>query len=214
MEYQKIAFLFILSFLSQPFALTLDQVKTALREKSVPRDSVEMNIRVSVKASGVFQQSEIYMVNKGAAKSYTEIKSSLLNQRCIVNGNKMKIVDLKTKKTRVLDYNGDLLKSDSYAKFNPLDSGEWNEPKLLSGDVYTIQGSAGTLYYNNKMKRVEKIEAEKDRANTLTTFTYDANNQMKKMTVSVIVNGIESVVTTEILRMQKSDKAPDSLFDF
>ena len=64
------------------------------------------------------------------------------------------------------------------------------------------------------MKRIEKIEAVKDWANTLTTFSYDAYNKMKKMEVSVIVNGHESVVTTDILRMQKSDKVPDTLFDF
>ena len=70
------------------------------------------------------------------------------------------------------------------------------------------------MYYNNKMKRIEKIESVKDKANTLTTFSYDANNKMKKMEVSVIVNGRESVVITDILRMQKSDKVPDTLFDF
>lgn len=36
----------------------------------------------------------------------------------------------------------------------------------------------------------------------------------KKMEVSVIVNGQESVLTTEFLRMQKSDKVPDKLFEF
>ena len=85
---------------------------------------------------------------------------------------------------------------------------------FLSDDIYTIQGSAGTLYYNNKMKRIEKIETVKGRANTLTTFSYDANNKMKKMEASVVVNGTESIVTTEILRMQKSDKVSDALFDF
>ena len=38
--------------------------------------------------------------------------------------------------------------------------------------------------------------------------------QKKKMVVSVMVNGVESVVTSEFLRLQKSDKVPDSLFDF
>ncbi len=70
------------------------------------------------------------------------------------------------------------------------------------------------MYYDKKMKRIEKIESVKERANTLTIFTYDANNKMKKMVVSVIVNGVESIVTTEFLRMQKSDKISDSLFEF
>ena len=211
---KKLAILSFAFFVSQSFGLTLDQVKSALKANIVSRDSVEMNLRVSVKAPGVYQQTDIYLINKGSNKSYTEIKSSFLNQRSIVNGNKMKIVDLKTNKTQVIDYNGDVLTANSYANFNPLDSGEWNEPKFLSDNIYTIQGSTGTVHYNKKMKRIEKIEAIKNGANMLTKFSYDANNKMKKMEVSAIVNGTESVVTTEILRMQKSDKVPDTVFDF
>ena len=207
--------LFFLVFLtSQSFALTLEEVKAALKENVIPQDSVEMNLRVSVRAASVYQQTDLYIVKKGSAKSYTEIKNDFLKQRSVVNGNKMKIVNLKTNKTQIVDYNGEILESDSYAKFNPLDSGEWTEPKFYSEDVYTIQGSAGTIYYNKKKNRIEKVEAVKGRANTLTTFTYDANNKMKRMEVSVIVNGHESTVTTEFLRMQKSNKVPDTLFEF
>ena len=207
--------LFFLVFLtSQSFALTLEEVKAALKENVIPQDSVEMNLRVSVRAASVYQQTDLYIVKKGSAKSYTEIKNDFLKQRSVVNGNKMKIVNLKTNKTQIVDYNGEILESDSYAKFNPLDSGEWTEPKFYSEDVYTIQGSAGTIYYNKKKNRIEKVEAVKGRANTLTTFSYDANNKMKRMEVSVIVNGHESTVTTEFLRMQKSNKVPDTLFEF
>lgn len=205
--------LFFVLLVSQAFALSLEQVKTALEESFIPRDSVEMNLRVSVKAQGVYQQTDIYIVNKGTGKSYTEIRGGFLNQRSIVNGNKMKIVELKTNRTQLLDYNGESLRANSYADFNPLDSGDWEEPKLLSGELYLIKGPAGSVYYNSKTKHIEKIEAVKDRANTQTTFTYDASNKLKKMAVSVMVNGTESVITTEILRMQKSDKIPDSLFE-
>lgn len=211
---KRIIFILLLSVASQSFALTLEQVKAALKENIIPQDSVEMNLRVSVRAASVYQQTDLYIVKKGSAKSYTEIKNDFLKQRSIVNGNKMKIVNLKTNKTQIIDYNGETLESDSYAEFNPLDSGEWNEPKFYSEDVYTIQGSAGTIYYNKKKNRIEKVEAVKGRANTLTTFTYDANNKMKRMEVSVIVNGHESTVTTEFLRMQKSNKVPDTLFEF
>ena len=205
--------LFFVLFVSQAFALSLEQVKTALKEGVIPRDSVEMNLRISVKAHGVYQQTDIYIVNKGIGKSFTEIRGGFLNQRSIVNGNKMKIVDLKTNRTQLLDYNRESLQANSYADFNPLDSGDWEEPKFLSGEIYQIKGPVGSVYYNSKTKRIEKVEAVKDRANTQTTFTYDASDKLKKMTVSVMVNGTESVITTEILRMQKSDKIPDSLFD-
>ena len=211
---KKLAILSFAFFVSQSFGITLDQVKSALKANIVSQDSVEMNLRISVKAPGVYQQTDIYLINKGPSKSYTEIKSNFLKQRSIVNGNKMKIVDLKTNKTQVIDYNGDVLTTNSYANFNPLDSGEWSEPKFFSDNIYTIQGSTGTVHYNKKMKRIEKIEAIKNGANTLTKFSYDANNNMKKMEVSVIVNGTESVVTTEILRMQKSDNVPDTMFEF
>lgn len=205
--------LFFVLFVSQAFALSLEQVKTALKEGVIPRDSVEMNLRISVKAQGVYQQTDIYIANKRTGKSYTEIRGGFLNQRSIVNGSKMKIVDLKTNKAQLLDYNGEALPTNSYADFNPLDSGEWEEPKFLSGEIYLIKGPAGSVYYNSKTKRIEKVEAVKDRTNTQTTFTYDASNRLKKMAVSVMVNGTESVVTTEILRMRKSDKVPDSLFE-
>ena len=205
--------LFVLGF-SQAFSLTLEQVKTALKENLIPQDSIEMNLRVSVRAASIYQQSEVYIVKKGADKSYIEIKNDFLKQRSIVNGKKMKIVNLKTNKTQIVDYNGEFLQSDSYANFNPLDSGTWNEPKFYSGNLYAIEGLSTTIYYNQKLKRIEKVESIKDAANTLTTFSYDANNKIKKMEVSVIVNGQESVVTTEFLRMQKSDKVPDKLFEF
>lgn len=72
MIYFKLTLFFVL-FASQAFALSLEQVKTALKEGVIPRDSVEMNLRVSVKAQGVYQQTDIYIVNKGTGKSYTEI---------------------------------------------------------------------------------------------------------------------------------------------
>jgi hypothetical protein len=205
--------LFVLGF-SQAFSLTLEQVKTALKENLIPQDSIEMNLRVSVRAVSVYQQSEIYIVRKGTDKSYIEIKNDFLKQRSIVNSNKMKIVNLKTNKTQIVDYNGESLQSDSYANFNPLDSGTWNEPKFFSGNLYTIESDSATIYYNQKLKRIEKVESIKDDANMLTIFAYDASNKIKKMEVSVIINGQESVVATEILRMQKSDKVPDMLFEF
>ena len=205
--------IFVLGF-SQAFSLTLEQVKKALKENVFSQDSIEMNLRVSVRAVSVYQQSEVYIVRKGTDKSYIEIKNDFLKQRSIVNGKRMKIVNLKTNKTQIVDYNGESLQSDSYANFNPLDSGTWNGPKFYSGNLYAIEGLSTTIYYNQKLKRIEKVESIKDVANTLTTFSYDANNKIKKMEVSVIVNGQESVVTTEFLRMQKSDKVPNKLFEF
>lgn len=199
---------------SSSFALSLDQVRADLKKSALARDSIEMNIRTTVNSPAGKQVVSIYMVQKGVFKVYTEMKSPLLNQRSIVNGSRMKVIDLNTKKTQILPYNGEALEAQSYTKFNPLDSGDWQEPVHVSDNLYSITGSQGVLYYDSAKKRIEKIESNDAEKNTQTTFTYDAANNLKKMEVSVIVSGIETKVVTEILALRSSEKFPDKLFEF
>ena len=196
------------------FALSLDQVRAELKKSAFARDSVEMSIRTTVNTPAGKQVVSIYMVQKGASKTYTEMKSPLLNQRSIVNGARMKVIDLNTKKSQILPYNGEALDAQSYTKFNPLDSGDWQEPVHVSDNLYSIAGSQGILYYDSAKKRIEKIESNDAEKNSLTTFTYDASDNLKKMEVSVIVSGVETKVTTEILALRSSAKFPDKLFEF
>ncbi len=207
-------FFTLLFFTSFSFALSLDQVRAELKKSAFARDSVEMSIRTTVNTPVGKQVVSIYMVQKGTSKTYTEMKSPLLNQRSIVNGSRMKVIDLNTKKSQILPYNGEALETQSYTKFNPLDSGDWQEPVHVSGNLYSIAGDKGTLYYDSAKKRIEKIESNDAEKNTLTTFTYDASDNLKKMEVSVIVSGIETKVTTEILALRSSAKFPDKLFEF
>lgn len=207
--------IFTLFFFSiSSFALSLEQVRADLKKSALAHDSVEMSIRTTVNTPAGKQVVSIYMVQKGASKTYTEMKSPLLNQRSIVNGSRMKVIDLNTKKSQVLPYNGEALEVQSYTKFNPLDSGDWQEPVHVSDNLYSIAGTQGTLYYDSAKKRIEKIESVDAEKNTLTTFTYDAMNELKKMEVSVIVSGIETKVTTEILALRSSKNFPDKLFEF
>lgn len=199
---------------SSSFALSLDQVRADLKKSALARDSIEMNIRTTVNSPAGKQVVSIYMVQKGVSKVYTEMKSPLLNQRSIVNGSRMKVIDLNTKKSQILPYNGEALEAQSYTKFNPLDSGDWQEPVHVSGNLFSIVGAQGTLYYDSAKKRIEKIESNDAGKSTLTTFTYDAMNNLKKMEVSVLVSGIETKITTEILALRSSAKFPDKLFEF
>lgn len=196
------------------FALSLDQVRADLKKSALARDSIEMNIRTTVNSPAGKQVVSIYMVQKGVSKVYTEMKSPLLNQRSIVNGSRMKVIDLNTKKSQILPYNGEALEAQSYTKFNPLDSGDWQEPVHVSGNLFSIVGAQGTLYYDSAKKRIEKIESNDAGKSALTTFTYDAMNNLKKMEVSVLVSGIETKITTEILALRSSAKFPDKLFEF
>lgn len=209
----KIA-IFTLFFAISSFALTLDQVRSDLKKSSFAKDSIEMEIRTTMNVMGISQSISIYIVQKGASKIYTEINAAFVNQRSIVNGSKMKVIDLKTNKSQVVSYNGEALEAMSYARFNPLDAGEWENPKYVSENLYSIKGSKGSLYYNSKKKRIEKYESEEDDKYVLTTFEYDAENNLSRMKIDVDADGVKTNIITEILRMRSSKDFPDFLFEF
>lgn len=209
----KIA-IFTLFFAISSFALTLDQVRSDLKKSSFAKDSIEMEIRTTMNVMGTSQSISIYIVQKGASKIYTEINAAFVNQRSIVNGSKMKVIDLKTNKSQVVSYNGEPLEAMSYARFNPLDAGEWGTPKYVSENLYSIKGSKGSLYYNSKKKRIEKYELEEDDKYVLTTFEYDAENNLSRMKIDVDADGVKTSIITEILRMRNSKDFPDFLFEF
>lgn len=196
------------------FALTLDQVRNDLKKSSFAKDSIEMDIRTTINAMGSSQSISIYIVQKGTSKIYTEINAAFVNQRSIVNGSKMKVIDLKTNKSQVVPYNGEALEAMSYVQFNPLDAGEWENPKYVSENLYSIKGRKGSLYYNSKKKRIEKYELEEDDKYVLTTFEYDAENNLSRMKIDVDADGVKTSIITEILRMRNSKDFPDFLFEF
>ncbi len=196
------------------FALSLNQVKSDLKSSALSKDSVEMSIRTTVNSSAGKQTVSIYMVKKGPSKIYTEMKAPFMNQRSIVNGSRMKVVDLNTNKVQILPYNGEALGQKTLSRINPLDSGDWLEPVFVSENLYKITGSKGTIYYNSAKKRIEKFENNDAEKSALTTFTYDAENNLKTMDVSVIVGSKETKVTTEILALRSSKKFPDKLYEF
>ena len=206
--------LLLLFFSVSSFSLTLDQVRLSLNKSTTNRDSSEIKIRTTVNSVVGSQVVTVYIVQKGKLKIYSEIKSSFLNQRSIINGNRMKVVDLNTKKFQILPYDGESLEALSYAKFNPLESGEWEEPKFVSENLYSIKGDKGTLFYDSKKKRIEKMESVDAEKNALTTFTYDDEGNFKSMETSVISKGKETTVVTEILMLRSSAKFPDRLFEF
>ncbi len=197
-------------------ALTLENVRADLRKSMMASDSVEIGIRttVSFAAMSSSQGMTMYLVRKGPSKIYAEVKMPMMNQRTIINGNRMKIIDLKTRESRALPYNGEALKEMSYANFNPLDSGEWEEPRLVSGNLYSIKGANGTLYYDSRKKRIEKMETNDSERSVLTEFSYDVENNLKTMTIRVSTQGVETTIVTEILKLRHSRDFPDKLFEF
>lgn len=210
----KKIFIIALLFSVSSFALSLDQVRQDLYKKTANRDSSEIKIRTTINSVAGSQVVSVYLVQKGKTKSYSEIKTSFLNQRTVVNGNRMKVIDLNTKKFQILPYNGEPLEALSYVRTNPLDSGRWEKPRFVSENLYSIKGEKGTLFYDAKKKQIEKMESIDSEKNVLVTFAYDDEGNLKSMKTSVVSKGKETTVTTDILILRSSAKFPDRLFEF
>lgn len=210
---RKIILLTILLSISS-FALTLDQVRADINKNTNSGDSTEIKIQTTVNTIAGRQVVSVYIVRKGPNKIYSEIKSPLINQRSVVNGNRMKVIDLNTQKFQIQAYNGEVLESLAYTKFNPLDTGNWKQPKFVSNNVYAIEGDNATLYYNAKKKRIEKMVSEDSQKSVLSTYSYDGEGRFKAMNTSVIAKGIETKVSTEVLMLRSSKDFPDRLFEF
>ena len=108
--------IYFLVFSVSSFALTLDQVRAGLKKNSISGDSIEINVRTSVSTAGSKQSVSVFFVQKGK-KIYSEINTSFLNQRSIVNDSRMKIIDLNTNKFQIIPYNGEPLNVASYTHF-------------------------------------------------------------------------------------------------
>ena len=108
--------IYFLVFSVSSFALTLDQVRADLKKNSISGDSIEINVRTSVSTAGSKQSVSVFFVQKGK-KIYSEINTSFLNQRSIVNDSRMKIIDLNTNKFQMIPYNGEPLNVASYTHF-------------------------------------------------------------------------------------------------
>lgn len=209
-----LSFLFL--SVSFGFALTLEEVRSDLRKNVLASDSIELGIKTteSSPSISVSQVIGVHLVRKGPGKVFAEIKMPMSRQRMIVNGNRMKTIDLDTRKSRLVPYDGKSLDASAFADFNPLDSGEWAEPEYVSENLYSIRGAAGTLYYNPRKKRIERMEAFDAEKSVETEFAYDAANNPQKMTVRISVQGVETTMVTEILKLGHSKDFPDKLFEF
>lgn len=209
---KKVLFVCLL-VLSQSFALTLEQVRSDLKKSMVSADSVEVKMEMTVNSIAGQLKTTVYVAQKGIEKCYTEIRNDQIQQRSVVNGDRIKIIDLKNKTSKVLPYNGEVLEAQTYTNFNPLASGNWSEPVFFSDGVYLIKDNSSTVYYDSKKKRIEKMETTEHDRSVFTRFDYDGNNNLKTMTMSVYVGDVVTTITIDIVLLRNSSKLPDLIFE-
>lgn len=208
-------FFFIVACAAFVHALTLEQVRSDLKEVFMDPDSVEIGIQTTLSASN-FQKPQkisVYFVRKGKGNVFAEVKMPYSSQRTIICGNRMKSIDLNTRKFQVLPYDGKALETFRHVNLNPLDSGEWKEPEHVSGELFVIDGPFGRLYYDSRKKRIEEWVSESE-ALVRTVFAYDAVGNLRTMTTTVSASEGETTIVSEIRTLRHSRNFSDELFDF
>ena len=59
----------------------------------------------------------------------------------------------------------------------------------------------------------EKLETQNAESSSQMEFVYDANDQLKRVTIKILAAGIETALNIEILSLRNSKEFPDKLFD-
>lgn len=208
----------LLIMCSASFAISLEEVKRDLNKSFIHEDSLEARFTTKITSSAIGSQTmESYYVRKGPKKIYFEMRSPLLNQRVIVSGDRIKIVDLKSKQETIVKNGTQFmsLMSIPESSANPFEKGNWKEPVFESESVYKIEGDSATYYYDEKKKQLVKMERVTQKNNSLTTFEYDpATKRLSAIKISVLIDMKETVIEIVYSKYQNSRNFPDSNFKF
>lgn len=219
MRYKNMKYLiYLFAFASLSFALDVNAVLDN-QKKAAFSDTAEIQMRTSIKLPGQpIQQVEINVINAGADKSVSTIKSTMMQYKIVKNGTRIKMTDLKT---------GQTLPAQNIPQENALDvsaqlgtAEDYNTPVKVN-DLWKISPKDITrpvLFYSQKLKRVVKMTSKLEGADATTEFSYCDNTCSLPGTLSKIVittklgSGEESKITVEVLSARKRSQLPISLF--
>lgn len=209
----------ILLVATQSFALDLKTVFDNQAKSAFP-DTCEMQIRTTITLPNQKPQSvDMSVINAGDDKSMTTIYSRMIQMKTIQNGDRIKVIDLKSGKTlpaqSVKQQNpaGITKKMGSPADYkNPVKEGSlW---KLVPKD-----DSRPTLYYSAAKKRVVKMTSQFNGANTESSFEYCDNSctlpgTLKKVEINTILaDGNTTKIVMDIMEAERRRVLPPKMFD-
>ena len=209
---------YLLIACSFSFALSLDDVKHELSQSFISEDSLEMKFTTTILSPMIGTQTmESYSVRKGPHRIYFELKNSLMNQRMIVSGERIKIVDLNSKFETIVKNNGQFtsIMQNPELSSNPFEKGTWKEPVFDSESIYKIEGDSTVCYYDEKKKQLVKIEHVTNKANSLITFEYNpSTKRLSAMRISLLIDSKETKIEILFTKYQNSKEFPDRFFEF
>lgn len=219
-----LTFAFFCSVPSQ--ALSLQTIFDNQKKTAFP-DTCEMQMRTTVALPGTAPQSVVTsVITAGPAKSVTIVKSSMMQMKMIQNDGRMKVTDLKTGKTlpaqnMPMQNPADISKSmGAPADYN--DAVKFSEGSAKEGSIWKITPkdvSKPTLYYSSKMKKVVKMTAVVNGAESESKFEYCDNTcelpgTLKKVNITTkLPTGEESTVSVDILFAKQHHRLPKKMFD-
>ena len=201
------------------FALDLNTVFNNQAKAAFP-DTCEFQVKTTVMLPNQQSQTvEMSVINAGSGRSQTTIRSGLVQMKATQNGNRMKIVDLKT---------GKVLPSQNIPPQNPVDiSKQFGSPAdyknpAKEGSLWKIvpkDASKPVLYYSANQKRIVKMHSSIQGGSADTYFEYCDNScklpgTLKKIDVNTILSdGKTSKVTMDILNAERRKVLPPKMFD-
>lgn len=196
------------------FALTLADVRESLSKNAMAGDTLELRLETVIETAAGRQNFEFYLVQMGQKKAYMELKGPLMNERSVVNGDRMKVTDLNSGSSKVMPYNGEALHSMMLMNGDAIAKGNWSEPKIVSGNSYVLKGGDSELFYNAKKKHIEKIVRNMPNGSSEMVFEYNENNELQRIVTSVEAEGVNTSIVSNVKKIRPKADLPERFFEF
>ena len=208
--------IYLLIACSMSFALSLEDVKRGVESGCFNSDSLEMKFKTTITSPVIGSQTtSTYSVRKGKNKIYYEIKSPILNQRTIVSGEKMRVIDLNTNKEIINSKGVDLNKIAQSPMVDPFKDGDWKEPVFVSENVYKIESDSSEVYYDASKKQIVKMTQTIPQGTMYTNIDYQGSSKaISSMEIVVVVNNQETKIKMVFSKFKNSKDFPESFFEF
>lgn len=219
----RLIFVIITLFGLSAYALGIEDIRAALSQGS-SGDTLEIKSYITVTVKGNSQVMENHLVQFGKEKTWVELKSNAMSQRMIRNGSKMKVIDLKSNKSKVLEFSEAQLTLPQGAQqvIDPIGDYNWSLPEKQQDGLYFLHSDERDIWFDATAGRVtqivDRISSAQGAISTSQIKYCDQcslKNKPEVIETQIKINGIvESEMRIEFLIWKTSSSLPSRLFDF
>jgi len=212
----------LLIFSSLSYSLTVGDVLRHQASSNFP-DTAEIRMHMTVAITdNVTQTMEMKILQKGPDKSFSEMKSSLINIRTVQNGTRTVVEDLKTGKKQLSPEIVDASQSINVTK-QLGDSTDYEAP-VVDGILWRLEPKTSgkpTLFYDAAQGRIVEMQLTFPTGQTsVTKIDYAPNTAIQlvpgtpsKITMVTTSAGIQTTVNLQVLLSVKRSDILDAVFN-